>query len=202
MFSKANSFRTVNGGDRKLEPVRPVHCDYTLKGSESIIRNQNLPDVNDKGAEVIAALERAERTGEPYNGPRFASYSLWRPLRTPKRDPIAVSKWGSIPRRDFVKFEYRIPKEGGQGDLTTEAYLIKPATGSDGVKDKKMYENHRWYWLPEHKTQELLVIKLADSEAAVDESCCPSTAHGSPMIKGTEDEEPRESVEVRVFAFW
>ena len=192
----------VNGASRNLEPVRPTHCDYTFEGSSRLVRFQNMPLIKQHGAEVIAALEQAERTGEPYNGPRFASYSLWRPLSPPKRDPLAVAKWGSIPRRDYRPFEYRFPTEGGHGEFNLEAYLVRPATDADGKKDQKAYAEHKWYWLPEQRPDELLVIKLSDSEAEKDETCCPGTAHASPMIRGTEDELPRESIETRVFAFW
>lgn len=63
----------------------------------------------------------------------------------------------------------------------------------------------RWFWLPEQNPDEVLVIKLADSHAGRvgqdGRMVAGSTAHGSPDMGGAEGE-PRESIEVRVIAFW
>lgn len=60
----------------------------------------------------------------------------------------------SIAPEDFVPFEYRAPNL--DSEYITEAYAIKPP---------KDASKQRWYWL-----QEVLVIKLADSEAEMERS--------------------------------
>ena len=60
----------------------------------------------------------------------------------------------------------------------------------------------QWYWIPEQKEAEVLIIKFADTAAETNTSiarCCP---HGAAVVPGTEGEEPRESIECRVLAFW
>lgn len=59
----------------------------------------------------------------------------------------------------------------------------------------------QWYWLPEQWLDEVPVIKLADSEERGG-ILAGTTSHGSLMLPGCGDEEPRESIEMRVFAFW
>ena len=188
---------TVTGktASESREPVRGVHCDYTLKGLQNIIRLSNRSRINSKASEAIEALNYSTKMGTPYDGPRFAAYSIWRPVKTVRRDPIAVAAWKSIAAEDFVKFDYRAPAEGGKGEYLIEALSVKPAKGG--------YDGHRWYWLPMQEPDEVLVIKLADSESEIRKGeVSPGTAHGSPVLNDVENEDPRESIEVRVLAFW
>ena len=106
------------------------------------------------------------------------------------RDPLAVADVRSIAAEDLAPFEYRQP--GANGEFVTEALALR---ASEKVKEQK------WYWLPQQKPDEVLVIKLADSEAGID-GVAGGTPHGSPRLQGTEGEEARESIEVRVAAFW
>ena len=56
--------------------------------------------------------------------------------------------------------------------------------------------------MPEQKPEEVLIIKFSDSASAEDEGVAAGCIHCSPMLPGTEDEEPRCSVECRVYVFW
>ena len=60
----------------------------------------------------------------------------------------------------------------------------------------------KWYWMPEQKTDEVLIIKFADSAFETDPSVAECGLHVSPIIPGTENEEVRQSCEVRVYLFW
>ena len=105
---------------------------------------------------------------------------------------VADSK--SFATEDLVSFEYRVPN--ADGEFLTEASLLR----AGDVKRQK------WYWLPEQTPDEVLVIKLADSESGAigkpGGSVAGSTPHGSPLLPGTEDKPTRESIEVRVIAVW
>jgi hypothetical protein len=140
-------------------------------------------------APVLEAEDLALKTKTPYSGPRYAAYSVWRPLKPIRRDPLVVADWRSIDPADFAPFEHRIPSV--EGDFYSEACMIKP--GSVG--------GQKWYWVPEQMPDEVLVIKLADSEGGFG-GVAGGTPHASPVIEGDGAEEARESVEVRVFAFW
>ena len=175
--------------ESSVEPARGIHCDYSFKGLQNVVR-YGRPDIVDAAKEILEAEDTASKTGEPYNGPRFAALSVWRPVKTVRRDPLAVSVSASILREDFVPFDYRVPNL--DDEYLVEAYSIKPP------KDASL---QLWYWLPEQKPDEVLVIRLADSEAQKGKVAANS-AHGSPVIPGTEHEEARESIEVRILAFW
>ncbi len=166
-----------------------MHCDYTRQGLLDVVRHGRA-DFRTAGAAVIAAEDEAARTGKPYDGPRYAAFSVWRPVKTVRRDPVAVVDWGSVDKKAYVPISYRAPNENGEYHI--EAYSIKPS--EDSSKQK-------WCYVPEQKPDEVLMIKFADSKA--DQGLVSgSTAHGSPNLPGSEKEEPRESVEARLLAFW
>lgn len=177
--------------DKSLDPARGVHCDYTANGARSMIRHYRK-DITDATADVIAAEDECAKTpGMVYNGARYAVYSIWRPLRPVRRDPLAIADWASVAQEDFIPNEYRQP--GIEEDFKTEFYTIRPGPTT---------AEQRWYWLPEQKPDEVFVIKLADSEAVKQPGMAGCAPHGSPRLDGTEDETPRESIEVRAVAIW
>jgi hypothetical protein len=115
-------------------------------------------------------------------------------LKTVKRDPIAVLDWRSLDKSDLALHEFRALSElTEEGEYMIEAVIATPP---------KHPEKQKWYWMPEQKPDEVLMIKFADSESAVDSNVAGGCVHSSPVIPGTENEEPRQSVEVRVYAFW
>ncbi|KIX94929.1 uncharacterized protein Z520_09239 [Fonsecaea multimorphosa CBS 102226] len=173
--------------DKSLEPARAMHVDYTLKGLRDTIKHCRA-DMVEAGAEAIRAHEAGES-----RGPRVAAYSVWRPLKTVKRDPIAVLDWkspGNI-QDDLHAFDYRA--KGYQGEYLLEAYTISRPTNLD---------DHKWYYVSEQKPHEVMMIKFADTDSVHDKDIAAAGGHGSPFVVGTEDEEPRESIEARVIAFW
>lgn len=120
---------------------------------------------------------------------------LQRALRTVKRDPIAVCDWRSLDKQnDLVLTENRKPSE-----INSCGYYIGGAMG--GLPPKNPHAQ-RWYWMPTQTPEEVTIIKFADSASASDPSVAAGCLHGSPEVPGTEDEEPRCSVETRVYLFW
>ncbi len=56
--------------------------------------------------------------------------------------------------------------------------------------------------MPEQKEDDVLIIKFADTAAEMDPHIAGGCPHVSFEAEGTENEEPRESIECRVLAFW
>lgn len=70
----------------------------------------------------------------------------------------------------------------------------------------KVAENHRWYWIPKQQSDEVLMIKFADTRMNYLDNkntgiaaCC---AHAAVNLVSSENLPPRESIECRVMAFW
>lgn len=177
--------------DQAATPARGVHCDFSSNGARATVRNVRA-DIIEAAEPAVRAEDQASANGTEYNGPRYALYSIWRPINTVKRDPLAVADLQTVAPEDCVECLGR--QLGVHGDFNSGIYVVKP---SERTAEQK------WYWLPEQKPEEVLVIKLADSEAFGKEGkVIGGTRHGSPVIDGTDGEETRESVEVRVVAFW
>ncbi|KAJ9607576.1 hypothetical protein H2200_007654 [Cladophialophora chaetospira] len=171
---------------KSLEPARSVHVDYTMKGLLDTVRYCR-EDMSLAGTEALKAIDAGKRP------PRVAAYSVWRPLKPVIRDPIAILNWtspGDI-TKDLRAFDYRA--KGYKGDYLLEAYTI--------AKPKNL-ENHEWYYVSEQKPHEVLMFKFADTESQYDPEVAVACGHASPMVIGTEKEDPRESIEARVLAFW
>lgn len=175
-----------------MEPARPAHVDYTPVGLASTIRARRR-DISEMAKEVIEAEDARDR-GEDVIVPRYAAYSVWRPIKTVKRDPLVVCDYRSLDKDDLSRHQYRaLGEQNESGEYMMEYWSVAPP---------KDVTQPRWYWMPEQIPDEVLIIKFADTAADSDSSiakCCP---HAAAVIAGTEEEEPRSSVECRVLAFW
>jgi hypothetical protein len=190
-------------------PAPKVHLDFAPAGARTHLRKYH-PETTKRAASIIAAEDKLLNSGIPpleigklYDGPRWAMFSIWRPLKTVLRDPLALSSTATFPKSDYVPFSVLFPtgvpspstastdtdeEEGGHRE---DVYL---AHGSD---------THEWYWIKEQRPEEVLVIQLFDSEAEREgRGVAGGVMHSSVGIEGTEQEEARESVEVRCCAIW
>lgn len=114
---------------------------------------------------------------------RFAVINVWRPIRGPVVDaPLAVTDASSVADGDLVASDLIYP------DRTGEIYYVK------------YNPDHKWFYVPAMRTDEVLLIKCYDSindgraryvphSAFVD----PTTPVGAP---------PRESIELRTLVFF
>lgn len=145
------------------------------------------------GQEAIEA-EDARARGEDVPVPRYAAYSVWRPLATVKRDPLAVCDYRTIEKETASKHKYRsLSEQNPDGKYVMEYWHI-------GIpKDPNQAQ---WYWMPEQTPEDVLVLKFADSAAETDPSIARYCAHASPHVMGTQNEEARMSIESRVITFW
>jgi len=114
---------------------------------------------------------------------RFAIVQVWRPIRHPiARDPLAIVDARSLAAKDFIAAERRFPNRVGE----IYQFIYNPA--------------HHWFYFPRMHRDEALVFKVYD---ALKDGRARWGAHTSfqdptsPPNAG-----PRESIEIRAFAFY
>jgi hypothetical protein len=123
-------------------------------------------------AEAEARLER-----------RYLEINLWRSIAGPVAAwPLAVCDARSIDAKDLVASERRYP--GRIGEIYHVAYNPR----------------HRWFYFPELRRNEVLFIKCFDSARDGRARLSVHTAFEDPTTPAGAP--PRESIEVRTFAFF
>ncbi|KAK4505488.1 hypothetical protein PRZ48_003451 [Zasmidium cellare] len=168
------------------EPARTLHVDYSLNGLKTTARYSRT-DIAAMAKPTIEAEEAGKK-------PRYAAYGVWRPLDTVKRDPLAMLDARSIEPADLLTVETRTMsgvKE--EGEVLRETIVPAPPKNPNA---------HRWYWMPEQKPHEAVIIKFADTAASETNGIASGCVHGSPKLPGTENEPVRASINCRVLAFW
>ena len=137
----------------------------------------------------------AEDRGE---SPRYAVYSVWRPIKPVTRDPLGVLDWRTVDKSEIEHIQTR-----AMSAITPEGEYLRGSLAHIPPKDP---EKLRWAYMSNQQPDEVLILKFADTAAgelgAKDGSIAAHCIHGSPSIPGTEDEPARESIECRVIAFW
>jgi hypothetical protein len=114
---------------------------------------------------------------------RFAIIQVWRPIRHPVETfPLAICDARSLTPAELVISERRYPDRVGQ----TYAVTYSP--------------EHRWYWFPQMRREEALVFKVYDSLKDGRARWTAHTAFADPT--SPPDARPRESIEIRTFAFF
>jgi hypothetical protein len=113
---------------------------------------------------------------------RVQVINMWRPIRGPLRDaPLAVCDARTVDPQDLVPsdlvYRYRVGE--------TYSVSWNPA--------------HRWYYAPEMRTDEALLLKIADTSAEVAARFMPHTSFTDPTTPP--DAAPRESIELRTLVF-
>jgi hypothetical protein len=183
-------------------PAPKVHLDYAPAGARTHLRKYHTR-TSELAAAVIEAEDKLlvkgvapEELKDHYDGPRWAMFSLWRPLKTVRRDPLALSDCRSFPKKDYVDFNVLFPtgvkSDGSNEESHKESVFL--AYGS---------EKHEWHWISNQEPDEVLVIQLFDSDAEKNGlGVAGGVMHSSVHIEGTESEEARESVEVRCTVIW
>ena len=114
---------------------------------------------------------------------RFAIVQVWRPIRDPiESDPLAIAEAGTLSPDDLIAAERRYPNRVG------ETYRIahNPA--------------QRWFYFPRMHRHEALVFKVFDSKNRGNARFTAHTSFVDPT--SPPDARPRESIEMRTFAFF
>ena len=209
-----------------FHPFFVVHGDYTPAGARGHL-NAMLPSFfEDNGCiegtseqershflnlrnEIVAAEKKAmteegvsdswQWSGKNYEGPRWCMLSVWRPLETVNRDPLAVmdpkSLFKNDGRRPYVPFA-RVYKDRPGFEKEYRSENVLPIAPKDG-------DEYKWYYIGEQKPEEVYALKLFDSEAHKEGSeAAECVAHSAFSLPGQETEEPRKSAEVRMVVVW
>jgi hypothetical protein len=192
-FPKFVGTKAGTGGS----PAPKVHLDYAPNGARTHIRKYHAR-VTELTSAIIKAEDKLLAAGisltglkDHYDGPRWAMFSVWRPLKIVRRDPLALSDCRTFPKEDYVHFNVLFPSADGRESHKEEVFL---AYGSEG---------HAWHWISNQEPDEVLIIQLFDSEAEKNGlGVAGGVMHSSVHIDGTEKEEARESVEVRCTVIW
>src|SRR6266480_2942895 len=164
----------------QLESVYYPEVEELIKGvsgaSRVVIFDHTLRSGNE--AEREAKLIR-----EPLLAHRFAIVQVWRAIKQPiQSNPLAVADAKSVAMDDFLVAERRYPHRVGQ------TYRLK------------YNSNHRWFYFPEMRRDEALVFKVYDSEKDGRARFTPHTSFEDPA--SPPNAPPRQSIEVRAFAFF
>lgn len=141
-----------------------MHSDFSPAGAQPILE-RFVTDAEDR--------ERLTRG-------RRVLINVWRPLKTIKRDPLAVCDWASVtPAKDMVPLRFVTP--GGWNELAKW----------------RSSEAHKWYYLSAQTPEEPLLFLQWDSEAPTGKNV-PHTA----FVDGEYADGPtRESIEIKMVAF-
>ena len=172
--------------------TRVVIFDHTLRAADETLR-ANTParqtvrlahnDYTDWSGPQRVRDILGEEEAETLPQNRFAIVQVWRPIRDPiESDPLAIAEAGTLSPDDLIAAERRYPNRVG------ETYRIAHNPGQ------------RWYYFPKMNRDEALVFKVFDSR---NDGNARFTAHAS-FVDPTSppDARPRESIEMRTFAFF
>jgi hypothetical protein len=109
---------------------------------------------------------------------------------------LAFADRRSFPKDDYVTVTLMEPTGKNIANIATEE---KETHGSETYLAYGADE-HTWCWIWDMQPEEVVVIQLFDSEAEKTGMC--GVMHSSVDVPGTENEAPRESIEIRCTAFW
>ncbi len=176
---------------RESGASRVVIFDHALRSGdeaereEKLIRNPVLQAHNDytewSGPNRLREILPDE--AEELLKRRFAIIQVWRAInRAIQANPLALADAKSVAFNDWMMAERRYPHRVGQ------TYRLK------------YNPDHRWIYFPEMRPNEAIVFKVYDSEK---DGRARFTAHTSFEDPATPpDAPPRQSIEMRAFAFF
>ncbi len=114
---------------------------------------------------------------------RYAIVNVWRPIVGPvETAPLALADARSVEPKDLVASDLIYP------DRVGEIYQVA------------YNPTHRWYYFPQLKVEEAILIKGYDSAADGRARFVPHTAFLDPTTRP--EARPRESIEVRTLVFF
>jgi len=170
---------------------RVVVFDHTLRTADDAFREQH---------KIREPVQRVHNDYTEWSGPqrvkdvlpdeaeallarRFAIVQAWRAIRHPIESfPLAIADAASLSPGDLVISERRYPNRIGQ------TYAIK------------YNPQHRWFWFPRMRRDEAIVFKVYDSLKDGRARWTAHTAFDDPTAPA--NARPRESIEIRTFAFF
>lgn len=146
-------------------PAHSVHTDFTRAGA----LNQFKTVIRDPSE--LASLQKS----------RILAINVWRPLKTIKKDPLAILNWASVNAEQDIVPNRMIMNEHFWAELGKVKY-------ADG---------HEWVYMEGQTPSEPLVFKQFDSKA----EGSMTVPHSAFVDQRWVDEAARESIEIKMFAF-
>lgn len=155
-------------------PAEQVHNDYTDRSGPKRKR------------EILESAGRADLANR-----HFAFVNLWRPIVGPVWDnPLAVCDARSVLSSDLVVTEIQ---HFGEDDLDTPRHIGE-------IYSVSYRAMHRWYYVPEMRPEEFLLLKCFDSRTDGRARFMPHTGFQNPACPA--DFVPRESIEARTLVIF
>jgi hypothetical protein len=172
-----NASETGNGQNQP--PASDVHVDMS-------------PETAPKGARAL--IEQAA-PGKSYR--RFLATSFWRPHSEPPQDwPVALCDHRTLAPEEGVP--NRLVRRSSRPD---PAEMLAPIADEDELPAALIFRfgaHHRWYYYPDMTRDEVLLIKLHDSDHGRAWFAAHTAFHDARR-PGTHT---RESIEFRTIAYW
>ncbi|KZX58701.1 hypothetical protein A3709_16995 [Halioglobus sp. HI00S01] len=158
---------------------RQVRSEHSTREPASVIHNDYTPASAVKRVRDLLPEQEAEQRLQQ----RFAIINVWRSIRGKVlNSPLALCSYASAQPTDFVASERRAKDRIGELQLVT----FNPA--------------HRWFYFPEQKLNESLLIKTFDSATDGRARGVAHTAFDNPLAPAGAP--PRESMESRLLVFF
>jgi len=161
-------------------PAAEAHVDFTERCAER---------------RAAALYHKVHPEGLGYR--RFIGFSLWRALSAPPQDmPLALCEGRSV-RDDEGTHNTKVDVT----EIPTGDALHAPIAGEEDMLAATIFHyspGHRWWYFPDMQPEEVVFIKLYDS----DHTCawrCPHTAFRDTTRP---DARPRRSMEFRAMAYF
>ncbi|KAI0174334.1 hypothetical protein BJ166DRAFT_511863 [Pestalotiopsis sp. NC0098] len=225
-------------------PAPKVHLDFSPLGARQHIRKYHrvlalaTEQVIEAENKLLKSGVRWEELKLHYGNedeaetgiPRFALFSVWRSLKTVRRDPLAVASCATFPTSDYVAVDLvqpsgrfipphlsqiidpENPQAGGSGDDNAEDEAPTHLSNSYLAYEPSGGNSHDWHFISNQEPEDVLIIQLFDNEmealeaAKQENKSEPSVGgviHSAFELQGQDDSaEARESLEVRVVAIW
>jgi len=111
---------------------------------------------------------------------RYQVINVWRPIKTIFKDPLGIAAANTVKDDELVPIKLIYPDREG------ETYAVRPGP------------THEWYYLHAQTPEEVVLIKCFDSKT---DGRARRVPHSAFVNKEYENEEARESIEVRALVF-
>ena len=161
-------------------PAAEAHVDFTPRCAER---------------RAAALYGQAQPEGSGYR--RFIGFSLWRALSEPPQDmPLALCEGRSV-RDDEGTHNTKVDVT----EIPTGDALYAPIAGEEDLLAATIFHystGHRWWYFPDLQPEEVIFIKLYDSDHSKAWRC-PHTAFRDTSRP---DARPRRSIEFRAMAYF
>lgn len=176
--------------------VRKV-ANYRHRGGVQPPASEAHVDFSPDRAEQMARQVYADAFpgSPPYR--RFISSSLWRTFSPPPQDwPLALCEGSTVGRDEGVSNALVIVDE-----IPDEATMLGPLADEDAAITASIFHYnpaHRWWYFPNMTRDEVILLKFHDS----DPTKALRVPHTAFRDTSFADARPRESIELRSFAFF